>query len=131
MTLFTMAKKSFGTNGRSLATSSLGVSRQGPQVPLARPITATVSSVSGLRVATMETYGPTSALSLVISAGSRFESPSAPGAAHLLKSTLLRNVPGDSLVRTIRETELRGNQLWTGLSREHMFLTAEFLRDDL
>jgi hypothetical protein len=40
-------------------------------------------------------------------------------------------MPNDSTVRTIREMELRGNTLYSDLTREHMILASEFLRDDL
>jgi len=75
--------------------------------------------------------GPTSSLSLVLNAGARFASADKPGVAHVFQKSLVRTVPGETIVKTLRETELRGNSLFSTLTRENIVLTTEFLRDDL
>ncbi|KAJ3417276.1 hypothetical protein HDV05_005732 [Chytridiales sp. JEL 0842] len=121
------AKRSF-----AVATSSIEYNRKGDQVPVApTAIKAVSKSTSGITVATHDSRGPVSSLAVVIAAGSRNESVDAPGVAHFLKSTLVRNVPGDNVVRSLREFELRGDTLYTGLTREHIIIGSTFLRDDL
>ncbi len=43
---------------------------------------------------------------------------------------LVQSTKSGSALKTIRETELYGGVLSTGLSREHLFINAEFLRGD-
>ncbi|KAH6573973.1 hypothetical protein BSLG_007686 [Batrachochytrium salamandrivorans] len=122
---------------RSLAVLSdalnpLTYSRKGPQ-PAAAPTTVTTVSqaASGVRVATYDHLGPASTLAIVVNAGSRNDTSDAPGTAHMLKGSLIRTVFGDNVTRTIREAELRGNTLHSSVSREHIILASDFLRDDL
>jgi hypothetical protein len=42
----------------------------------------------------------------------------------------LQSTASGSALKTIRETELYGGVLSAALSREHLFLTADFLRGD-
>ncbi|KAI9205080.1 Metalloenzyme, LuxS/M16 peptidase-like protein [Polychytrium aggregatum] len=104
--------------------------RKGDQVASAPQANKVVSkSKSGITVATYDSKGPASSLAVVIGAGSRHES--APGVAHLLKSSLIRNLPDDTIVRTIRETELRGDSFYASHTRESIVLGSDFLRDNL
>ncbi|RKO89351.1 Metalloenzyme, LuxS/M16 peptidase-like protein [Blyttiomyces helicus] len=115
---------------RSAVRSYASLAREQPLV--AAKAHKTVSKTSaGVKVATYDEGGPASSLAVVLKAGSRYESPDAPGAAHLLKTSLVRAVPGDNIVRTILEAELRGNSLYTSVGREQLTIGSEFLRDDL
>ncbi|GAA5976477.1 hypothetical protein JCM5350_001704 [Sporobolomyces pararoseus] len=87
-----------------------------------------VQDANGVKVASSETAAPTSAISLVIKAGSRYEP--APGVAHVLKNSLFKNTNKRSQIQLVRETELLGGVLSSSLSREHLILTAEFLKGD-
>eukprot|EP00842_Homolaphlyctis_polyrhiza_P000450 jgi/Hompol1/1405/HPOL_001473-RA len=139
------------------APSAVTYTRKGPQPPAAAPVAKAVSvTKAGVRVASADHLGPASTVAVVLSAGSRFDSPHAPGTAHLLKSLLVRSVggydygygygygrgsdgcwllmttiPGDTLTRTILESELRGNTIYSAVTREHVILASDFLRDDL
>ncbi|KAJ3062594.1 hypothetical protein HK102_008716, partial [Quaeritorhiza haematococci] len=129
--------------------SSVNYTRKGDQVPSAPLAKRTVSKTSnGVTIATYDDMGPVSSLAIVVQAGSRNETSDFPGVAHMLKNSLIRvrqgvsvdiwdgtidrvNIQGDNIVRTIRETELRGDTLYTSLTRENIVLASDFLRDDL
>ncbi|KAI9324873.1 Metalloenzyme, LuxS/M16 peptidase-like protein [Zopfochytrium polystomum] len=121
-----------GSRAYAVETSAVNYARKGDQ-PAAAPaaIKAVSTSAKGVKIATLDSRGPVSSLSLVIGAGSRHESATAPGVAHFLKNTLVRTVPGDNIVRTIREIELRGDSLQTSVGREQISIGSHFLRDDL
>ncbi|KAL2913721.1 ubiquinol-cytochrome c reductase core subunit 1 [Polyrhizophydium stewartii] len=114
------------------APSPVTYTRKGPQPAAAPPAVKTVSkAASGVTVATYDHLGPQSSLAIVVNAGSRFESADAPGVAHLLKASLVRTPENDTVTRLIQEAELRGNTLYSAVSREHLVLASDFLRDDL
>jgi ubiquinol-cytochrome c reductase core subunit 2 len=69
-----------------------------------------------------------SALTLLAKAGSRFENK--PGVAHALKNFAFKSTAKRSALGTVRESEFYGGVLSASLSREHLALTAEFLRGD-
>ncbi|KAI5481542.1 hypothetical protein MNV49_002768, partial [Pseudohyphozyma bogoriensis] len=71
---------------------------------------------------------PTAAISVVVKAGSRYET--APGLAHVVKNSVLKSTNKRSALRIVRETELHGGVLSAALTREHLILTAEFLSSD-
>ncbi|KAJ9094091.1 hypothetical protein QFC21_006192 [Naganishia friedmannii] len=89
---------------------------------------ASVSEASGVKVAGIDNGQPTTSISVVVKAGSRFESR--PGVAHALKNFAFKNTKAGSALKTVRETELYGGVLSSALTREHLFLNAEFLRGD-
>ncbi|KAL7421877.1 ubiquinol-cytochrome c reductase core subunit 1 [Cryptotrichosporon argae] len=93
---------------------------------------ATVSSVeaAGVKVAGIETgtKPATVSLTVVAKAGSRYEN--VPGVAHVLKNFAFKSTASGSALKNVRETELYGGSLSAALSREHLYLTAEFLRGD-
>lgn len=89
---------------------------------------ATVVDTAGVKVAAVDYGQPTSAVTFLIKAGSRFESK--PGVAHALKNFAFKSTSARSALGTVRESELYGGVLSTSLSREHLALTAEFLRGD-
>ncbi|KAJ3209353.1 ubiquinol-cytochrome c reductase core subunit 1 [Entophlyctis luteolus] len=114
----------------AIAASPVQYSRRGDQPALAPLAVKSLSrAANGVAVASLDHRGPVSALAVVIGAGTRHEA--LPGVAHLLKSSLVRARPGDNVVRALREFELRGNTLYTALSRETTLIGSTFLRDDL
>ncbi|RDB17516.1 Cytochrome b-c1 complex subunit 2, mitochondrial [Hypsizygus marmoreus] len=89
---------------------------------------ATVADSAGLKVAAVDYNQPTSAVTFLVKAGSRFESK--PGVAHALKNFAFKSTAKRSAIGTVRESELYGGVLSASLGREHLALTAEFLRGD-
>ncbi|TFK48170.1 LuxS/MPP-like metallohydrolase [Heliocybe sulcata] len=89
---------------------------------------ATVVDSAGVKVASVDYGQPTSAVTLLVKAGSRYQTK--PGVAHALKNFAFRGTSKRSALGTIRETELYGGVLSSSLSREYLALTAEFLRGD-
>lgn len=116
-----------------------------------------VKEAAGIKVASAEDSAPTGAISVVVKAGSRFET--APGLAHVLKNSVFKvrqigrgpsllgkagrgvgagagadaSTQGTnkrSAIRLVRETEMFGGVLTSSLTREHLILTAEFMRGD-
>ncbi|ORY32876.1 putative ubiquinol-cytochrome C reductase complex core protein 2 precursor [Naematelia encephala] len=91
---------------------------------------ATVAEASGVKVAGFEGGSPpaTTSITVVVKGGARYESK--PGVAHVLKNFAFKSTAGGSALKTARETELYGGVLSSALSREHLYLTAQFLRGD-
>ncbi|CAK5267577.1 unnamed protein product [Mycena citricolor] len=94
--------------------------RTNASVRLARRSFATVVDAAGLKVAAVDAGQPTVSITVLAKAGSRYQTK--PGVAH---STADRSALG-----TVREAELYGGVLSSTLTREHLALTAEFLRGD-
>ncbi|KAJ3321783.1 ubiquinol-cytochrome c reductase core subunit 1 [Boothiomyces sp. JEL0866] len=114
------------------AQSSVSYNRKGEQVAAAPKVVKTISKTpSGVTLASYDHLGPVSSVAVYVKAGSRYESPDAPGVAHLYKRLLVRDTPGDSAIRNVLEAQLRGNSLYTTVSREHISVGSEFLRDDV
>ncbi|KAJ3222805.1 ubiquinol-cytochrome c reductase core subunit 1 [Clydaea vesicula] len=126
-----VVNKSF-TRSYAVASNPILYTRKGEQPKASPHVVSSVSqSNSGVKIATQDDLGPVSTLAVVINAGSRNEDLNFPGVAHFLKNTLIRNIKGDNIVRTIREAELRGNSLYTSHTRESLIVATDFLRDDL
>jgi len=89
---------------------------------------ATVVDTAGFKVATIDYNQPSTAVTLLVKAASRFESK--PGVAHALKNFAFKSTAKRSALGSVRESELYGGVLSATLSREHLALTAEFLRGD-
>ncbi|KDQ56024.1 hypothetical protein JAAARDRAFT_133094 [Jaapia argillacea MUCL 33604] len=89
---------------------------------------ATVVDSAGVKVAAVDYGQPTSAVTFLVKGGSRFETK--PGVAHALKNFAFKSTGKRSALGTVRESELYGGVLSSTLSREHLALTAEFLRGD-
>lgn len=68
----------------------------------------------------------TPSISLFIKAGTR--SQPSQGIAHLLKNSLFKSTQKRSALSLVRETELLGGLLTSSITREHLILTAQFLR---
>ncbi|KAN0061622.1 ubiquinol-cytochrome c reductase core subunit 1 [Thecaphora frezii] len=88
----------------------------------------TTAKASNINVAAADDGALTTAVTVAIKAGSRYES--LPGVAHVLKNYLFKSNDKRSALRLIRETEFYGGVLSTALTKEHLLLTAEFLRGD-
>lgn len=97
-------------------------------VPRAVRSFATVVDTAGVKVAAVDNGEPTSAVTVLVKAGSRYETK--PGLAHALKGFAFKSTGKRSALGTIREAELYGGVLSTSLTREHLAVTAEFLRGD-
>ncbi|KIK79125.1 hypothetical protein PAXRUDRAFT_834256 [Paxillus rubicundulus Ve08.2h10] len=96
---------------------------------LARSFATVVDTkASGIKVAAVDNGQPTTALTFLVKAGSRYE-PS-PGVAHALKNFAFKSTAKRSTLGTVRESELYGGVLSASLSREYLAFTSEFLRGD-
>ncbi|CDZ97107.1 Ubiquinol cytochrome c reductase, subunit QCR2 [Phaffia rhodozyma] len=96
---------------------------------LGRRSIATVSELSPkVKLASVQNGSSTASLTLVLKAGSRYES--AVGAANVLKNFQFKSNKSSSALSIVRGTEQLGGVLSTTLTREHLFLTAEFLKGD-
>lgn len=89
---------------------------------------ATVVDAAGVKVAAADNGEPTSTVTFLVKAGSRYQNK--PGVAHALTNFAFKSTGKRSGLATIREAELYGGVLSSTLSREHLALTAEFLRGD-
>ncbi|KAJ7504492.1 Metalloenzyme, LuxS/M16 peptidase-like protein [Mycena galericulata] len=95
---------------------------------LARRSFATVVDNAGLKVAAIDSNQPTVQVTFLAKAGPRYQQK--PGVAHALKNFAFKSTADRSALGTVRESELFGGVLSSTLSREHLALTAEFLRGD-
>ncbi|KAK7030710.1 peptidase-M16 domain-containing protein [Favolaschia claudopus] len=89
---------------------------------------ATAVDVGGFKVAAIENNQPTVAVTVLAKAGPRYQQK--PGVAHALKNFAFKSTADRSALGTVRESELYGGVLSSTLTREHLALTAEFLRGD-
>ncbi|KDR78239.1 hypothetical protein GALMADRAFT_245322 [Galerina marginata CBS 339.88] len=89
---------------------------------------ATVVDTTGIKVAAVDYHQPTASVTVLVKAGSRFEPKE--GVANALKNFAFKSTKSRSAIGTVRESELYGGVLYTTLGREHLALTAEFLRAD-
>ncbi|KAI0252304.1 Metalloenzyme, LuxS/M16 peptidase-like protein [Lactifluus subvellereus] len=93
-----------------------------------RGFATVVDASTGFKVAALDNGQPTSSVTVLLKAGSRYESK--PGVAHALSNFAFKSTGKRSALGTVREAELYGGVLSSSLSREHLALTAEFLRGD-
>ncbi|KOS21993.1 Cytochrome b-c1 complex subunit 2 [Escovopsis weberi] len=85
--------------------------------------------VNGLKAASRDSHGPTTTLTVVAKAGTRYQP--LPGLAYGLEQFAFKSTERRSALRIQRESELLGGQLSAFHSREALFVQASFLRDDL
>ncbi|KAI0040054.1 hypothetical protein FA95DRAFT_1550143 [Auriscalpium vulgare] len=95
---------------------------------LARGFATVVDASSGVKVAAIDNGQATSSVTVLLKAGSRYETK--PGVAHVLSNFAFKSTGKRSALGTVREAELFGGVLSSSLSREHLAITAEFLRGD-
>ncbi|KAI0263282.1 peptidase family M16-domain-containing protein [Gloeopeniophorella convolvens] len=93
-----------------------------------RGFATVVDAASGFKVAAVDNGQPTSSVTVLLKAGTRYESK--PGVAHVLSNFAFKSTGKRSALGTVREAELYGGVLSSSLSREHLAVTAEFLRGD-
>ncbi|KXN90755.1 Cytochrome b-c1 complex subunit 2, mitochondrial [Leucoagaricus sp. SymC.cos] len=105
-----------------LSARALTIARRG----LATAVSS--SSEGGVKVASVDFGQPTSAVTVLVKAGSRFQNKA--GLANVLKNFAFKSTAKRSALGTVREAELYGGLLSASLDREHLALTAEFLRGD-
>ncbi|EFR00772.1 cytochrome b-c1 complex subunit 2 [Nannizzia gypsea CBS 118893] len=87
------------------------------------------SESAGVKVASREVQGPTTTLTVVAKAGSRYEP--LPGYSEALEKFAFKSTLKRSALRITRENELLGGQLSCYRSRENLVLSARFLNNDL
>ncbi|PGH33793.1 ubiquinol-cytochrome c reductase core subunit 2 [[Emmonsia] crescens] len=84
---------------------------------------------AGVKFANREVAGPTTTLSIVAKAGSRYQP--FPGYSDLLEKFAFKSTTKRSALRITRESELLGGELAASHSRENVVLSAKFLSNDL
>ncbi|KAL9933563.1 hypothetical protein V8E36_007739 [Tilletia maclaganii] len=88
----------------------------------------TTTTADSIQIAAADDGAPVTTVTIALKAGPRYES--APGVAHALKGSFFKSTGTRSALALIREVELYGGVLSSSLSKEHLLLTAEFLRGD-
>ncbi|KAH9440746.1 hypothetical protein Pst134EA_032312 [Puccinia striiformis f. sp. tritici] len=107
---------------RSIARSARSYANQAaPSI-----ITTTQANSAQKVLSTPEDNKLTASISLFIKAGSRYQPNH--GIAHLLKNSVFKSTQKRSALSLVRETELLGGVLTSSLNREHLILSAEFLK---
>ncbi|KAL7750481.1 ubiquinol-cytochrome c reductase core subunit 1 [Sorochytrium milnesiophthora] len=131
--MLSVARRQLFTATALRAEAAAARSRVGEDLPAqALPYVTSVEQLAGgLNAATIETQQPMASLVLAVPAGPRYESLENQGAAHFVKNFAFKTTSSQTPIKITRETELRGAQVSTQLTREHLLLKADFLRDDL
>ena len=112
--------------------STIQYSRQGEQVAVApKPIKQISRLSNGVTLVTIDDHHPQSSVAVYLNCGSRHDPATAPGAAHVFKRSLVRTLPKSNVIKTVLDTEFRGNSLYAELGREHVLFGSELLRDDV
>ncbi|KAJ1727085.1 ubiquinol-cytochrome c reductase core subunit 1 [Coemansia biformis] len=90
-----------------------------------------VSTANGIKIAAVDGApdSPLASISLVIKAGSRFETAETAGAAHYLKAFGFRNTQDRTSFRTIREAELNGATLTAEATRENITYRVQCFKE--
>lgn len=112
------------------ASRTTQAARRALQSTTARRQLATAVETPAFKIAARQNGQPTASVTVVVKAGSRFEPAGANGAAHVLKNFAFKGTSKRSALRTVRESELYGGVLSATVGREHLALTAEFLKGD-
>ncbi|KAJ2084031.1 ubiquinol-cytochrome c reductase core subunit 1 [Coemansia sp. RSA 988] len=89
------------------------------------------STANGIKVAASEgeADGQLASISLVMNAGSRYETTENAGAAHYLKAFGFRNTQSRTSFRTIREAELNGATLTAEATRENITYRVQCFKE--
>lgn len=106
---------------RALGLRAMASATNAPKIEL--------SEQSGIKIASADNGGPTTSLSVIVNAGSRYEP--APGLAHLLQRFAFANTTKRTSFRIHRESELLGGLLQAKTTREHLVIRSDFMREDL
>ncbi|NXM75339.1 QCR2 protein, partial [Serilophus lunatus] len=86
---------------------------------------------NGLVIASLENFSPASRIGVFIKTGSRYETTSNLGTAHLLRLASNLTTKGASSFRITRGIEAVGGSLSVHSTREKMIYSVECLRDDI
>ncbi|KAI5862265.1 LuxS/MPP-like metallohydrolase [Durotheca rogersii] len=97
--------------------------------PAQSSLTYETADITGVKVATRDSRGPTTKLALVAPGGTRYQP--APGLTVGLEEFAFKNTQKRSALRIVREAELLGGQLAAYHTREALVLEASFLREDI
>ncbi|PVU95662.1 hypothetical protein BB559_001257 [Furculomyces boomerangus] len=91
------------------------------------------NSKNGIKVAALDSKkdGLMGSVSIVINAGSRFESLDNIGASHYLKAFGFRNSAKSTSFRKVREAELQGAILSSSVGRENVVYSVECFKQDI
>nr|XP_028561618.1 cytochrome b-c1 complex subunit 2, mitochondrial [Podarcis muralis] len=84
---------------------------------------------NGLMIASLENYSPVSRIGVFIKAGSRYETTTNLGTAHLLRLASNLTTKGASAFKITRGIEAVGGSLSVTSTRENMVYSVECLRD--
>ncbi|KAL2101043.1 hypothetical protein ACEWY4_002804 [Coilia grayii] len=127
-----LSKRCYAATRSSSLIEPLPVNpRKVPVKPVFQPQDVQISKLpSGMLVATLENYSPTSKIGVFVKAGSRYETPDNLGLTHVLRLAGNLTTKGASAFRICRGVEAVGGSLSVTSSKEHMVYSAEFLRDD-
>ncbi|KAI1341666.1 LuxS/MPP-like metallohydrolase [Xylariaceae sp. FL0016] len=87
------------------------------------------ADVSGIKVSTRDSRGPTTKLAIVAKGGTRYQP--LPGLTVGLEEFAFKNTSKRTALRITREAELLGGQLVAYHTREALVLEASFLRADI
>ncbi|BFZ55555.1 ubiquinol-cytochrome c reductase core subunit 1 [Savitreella phatthalungensis] len=115
----TVSQLQAGSTRRSMATAAA----------VQQSFNFNVTDSNGIKVATRDDGRPTTSVSVVVRAGSRYET--SPGVANLLEKFAFQTTEKRTSLRINREAELIGAKLSSKLTREHIILNAQCLREDL
>ncbi|CAO1626224.1 unnamed protein product [Parajaminaea phylloscopi] len=88
----------------------------------------TTQKAGAIPVAAVDDGSATASVTVAVRAGPRYETT--PGVANALKHFLFKSTSKRSALRLVRESELYGGLLSATLSKENLYITAEFLRGD-
>ncbi|KAK6384948.1 ubiquinol-cytochrome c reductase core subunit 1 [Exophiala oligosperma] len=124
----------------SLGSRALRASRRQFSVPVLqqrRGLAAAASGsfgyetgeANGVKYASRDLPGPTTTLTVVAKAGTRYQP--LPGLTDALEKFAFKSTSKRSALRITRETELLGGETSAYHSRENLVLRTKFLRDDL
>ncbi|SHO78875.1 Similar to S.cerevisiae protein QCR2 (Subunit 2 of ubiquinol cytochrome-c reductase (Complex III)) [Malassezia sympodialis ATCC 42132] len=111
-----------------VSRSSTGVLRSVPAQLRAAGSRSLSTGASSIPQAALNETAPVASITVAVRAGPRFESQA--GVAHALKNFAFKSTKERSALRIVREAELNGGVLSASLNREHLLLTAEFLKGD-
>jgi len=106
-----------------------GISASSPAPTETSPPSTQVTTLSnGVKVATENTYGPTTTLGVYVDAGSVYETPANSGVSHMLEQMAFKGTANRTFFRVVREIEAMGGNVVASSSREQMGYNVDCLR---
>ncbi|KAL1958357.1 hypothetical protein VTO42DRAFT_4674 [Malbranchea cinnamomea] len=123
-----LSRSGFGRNAaQAISRQCFGQARRG--MATAKGFEYEASEAAGVKLATRDIPGPTTTLSVIAKAGSRYQP--LPGFSDALAKFAFKSTTKRSGLRITRESELLGGELSSYHSRENLVLTARFFNSDL